>query len=275
MEQPSTPSNEFFAPGETSLGERFLADGYVILPVEDDAGLMNIRAAVAAAGADHLGTAAPNDVGLFLDGIAGQVEADALNEFRLAVIGGLNAHLWLRAAYFGLARAALQNLVGNELVMQRRVNLSIQMPNDDSSLLPVHTDVWSGGSPFEVVVWLPLVDCHATKSMYLLPPGPNAEIQKNMAGFKGKSAEDLFLEIEKDVTFLDIKFGDALIFSQNLLHGNRVNREPGTRWSMNCRFKSLFSPYADKKLGEYFEPITLRPATRLGLDYELPGGLDA
>ena len=69
-------------------------------------------------------------------------------------------------------------------------------------------------------------------------------------------------------------YGSVLLFSQNLMHGNRINREYETRWSMNCRFKSLFSPYADKKLGEFFEPVTLRPASRLGLGYALPGGFD-
>ena len=29
---------------------------------------------------------------------------------------------------------------------------------------------------------------------------------------------------------------------------------------MNCRFKAVFTPYADKQLGEFFEPITLRAA---------------
>ena len=53
---------------------------------------------------------------------------------------------------------------------------------------------------------------------------------------------------------------------------NRVNRESTTRWSFNCRFKGLFTPYADKKLGEFFEPITMRAATRLGLSYRLPSG---
>ena len=33
---------------------------------------------------------------------------------------------------------------------------------DDSALLPVHSDVWSGCSPFEVVVCTPLVDCKNT-----------------------------------------------------------------------------------------------------------------
>ena len=44
--------------------------------------------------------------------------------------------------------------------MQNKINLSIQNPNDDSSLLNMHADTWSGDSPFEVVVWLPLVDTY-------------------------------------------------------------------------------------------------------------------
>ena len=156
--------------------------------------------------------------------------------------------------------------------MQRRLNLSIQLPGDRSSLLPVHADVWDGDSPFEVVAWLPLVDCHRSKSMYLLPPERAAAWEARMAEFDGRSTEDLFRAIEPEVIWLNVPFGHLLLFSQNLMHGNRVNRESETRWSMNCRFKSLFSPYAEKRLGEFFEPITLRPATRIGLGYRLPGG---
>ena len=61
-----------------------------------------------------------------------------------------------------------------------------------------------------------------------------------------------------------------MIFNQSLPHGNRVNTENETRWSMNCRFKSVFTPYGDKKLGEFFEPVTLRAASKTGMDYKLP-----
>ena len=44
--------------------------------------------------------------------------------------------------------------------MQQRINLSIQLPNDKSSLLPIHSDTWSGDSPFETVVWIPMVNCY-------------------------------------------------------------------------------------------------------------------
>ena len=62
--------------------------------------------------------------------------------------------------------------------------------------------------------------------------------------------------------------GNILIFNQNLIHGNHVNLEKDTRWSMNCRFKSIFTPYSEKAIGEYFEPITLRPASKDGMFYD-------
>ena len=64
--------------------------------------------------------------------------------------------------------------------------------------------------------------------------------------------------------------GEVVVFNQALPHGNRVNTENETRWSMNCRFKSVFTPYGDKKLGEFFEPVTLRAASKTGMDYKLP-----
>ena len=158
--------------------------------------------------------------------------------------------------------------------MQRRVNLSIQLPGDDSSLLPIHSDVWSGDSPYEVVLWVPLVDCFGSKSMFFLPPGKGGADGDKLDGLHHGSVETLYRSIEADVLWLDVPYGSVALFTQNCLHGNRVNREGTTRWSMNCRFKSVFSPYADKRLGEFFEPITLRAATRFGMGYRLPGGFD-
>ena len=80
--------------------------------------------------------------------------------------------------YYKISKPLLDIILGNELAMQLRVNLSIQLPDDDSSLLPIHSDVWSGDSPFESVVWLPLVDCYKTKSMFILPPSKYFKIKK-------------------------------------------------------------------------------------------------
>ena len=258
---------------EAALGRRLLRDGYIVEPVADPESLHRIRSTIAGVAAAHLGRPAPEDAGAFMDGIHESIDVAQLNALRLAAINGLNNEPWARAAYYRLARPLLAAVVGNELAMQRRLNLSIQLPGDDSSLLAVHADVWDGDSPFEIVVWLPLVDCHDSKTMFLLPPAKGREVEAEMGRrFDGLGTEELFRHIEPHLEWLEVPFGHVLLFNQNLMHGNRVNREGATRWSMNCRFKSLFSPYAGKRLGEFFEPITLRAASRIGMAHELPEG---
>lgn len=267
-------SGDFFCTEERALSERFLADGYLITAAEDRTALDAIRGLIVGIACKWLECPQPEDDGAFLETVGERIAPERLNDFRLAVIAGMNAASWLRPAYFAVARRTIAAVVGNELCMQRRINLSIQVPNDTSSVLPVHADVWSGDSPFEVVLWIPLVNVRRTKCMFLLPPAPTATLHERFPEIAGKSAEEIFRLTEPDMRWMEMDYGQCLLFNQNLPHGNRVNREPETRWSMNCRFKGVFTPYADKKLGEFFEPITLRAASRIGMDYELPGGFD-
>ncbi|MAN80247.1 MAG: hypothetical protein CMM77_08975 [Rhodospirillaceae bacterium] len=247
-----------------------LQRGHVIQAVENRDGLDAIRDLAAHAAARHLGVSPPNDPERFLNGIGEHVDATTLNDLRISVINALRSEDWFRPTYFSLAREALFKIVGNEIAMQRGVGLSVQLPNDDSSLLPVHADTWDGDSPYEVVVWVPLVDCFRTKAMYLLTPDKQTAHLKTMAS--NNSAETFFKSIEDDVEYISIDYGNVLIFRLDLPHGNRVNTETEARWSMNCRFKSVLTPFADKQLGEFFEPIIIRPATKVGMTYELPGG---
>ena len=263
-------TNDFLNTDEIALSKTFIEDGYCILSSEDVGALSKIRTSVVKFCVDKLNCNMPDDEELFLNSIGDHVQIGEINNFRLHIIDKLNGETWLRAEYFKLARWAIQCLAGNELAMQRRVNLSIQLPGDDSSLLPIHCDVWSGDSPFEVVLWVPLVNCFDTKSMFIVPPKINSAIQENLNKRSSISSEDLFEEVKTEVIWINIPYGSVLIFNQNLMHGNRRNRETETRWTMNCRFKGAFTPYADKRLGEFFEPITLRAASSIGLSYKLP-----
>lgn len=234
--------NNFISDEEAVLTKQFLENGYVIRPVETPGDLAMLSRLVN-----------PREVG-----------AEGLNELKLATMAKLNEADWTRLAYYNLARKTLHALVGNELAMQKKFNLNVQVPNDATSLLPIHADTWTGDSPFQVVQWLPLVDCYRTKSMWILPP-------EHAAAFRVDSdAETLFRRIEGQVKFLEINFGEILIFNPTLPHGNRVNVEETTRWTLNLRFKSVWTPYGVKGLGEHFEPITLRAASRIGMDYRHP-----
>ena len=260
----------FLTDTEQALTTEYLSQGYVIRPVADVDALQWMQAQFVRLVGETLGTqlnGAPDEV---LNHIHRQVPVAELNIFRLKIIRGFNAIEEFRQMYFRVARPYLETLVGNELAMQLRVNLSIQFPGDDSSLLPVHADTWSGDSPFEVVVWLPLVDCYRTKAMYILPPVAAAELSQQFVERAGNSSEDLYRSIQDEVKWLEVRYGEVLVFDQALPHGNRVNQESETRWSMNCRFKGVFTPYGDKKIGEFFEPITLRAASKTGMAYRLP-----
>ena len=260
----------FLSEEEQLLTKEYLRQGYIIRPVADQKALAWIRKKIYTLSKQNFTDENSSNVDSWLNHIHESITAKQLNDFRLKIFDGIKAESKFRERYFNLARPYLNILVGNELSMQLRINLSIQLPCDDSSLLPIHADTWSGDSPFEVVVWTPLVDCYGSKSMYILSPEQNKRIEKTFALRAGDSSEDLYQSISDEVKRLEVKYGEVVIFNQALPHGNRVNTENETRWSMNCRFKSVFTPYGDKKLGEFFEPVTLRAASKTGMDYKLP-----
>lgn len=254
---------------EKKLSDEFVKKGYIIKPIDNLDSLNWIKNQITKLALNHhdfdIGDKKQNPLDLFHNNLS----IEKLNDFRVKIISEINNKKPLKEHYYNISKKYLDCLVGNELAMQAKINLSIQFPNDESSLLPLHSDTWSGDSPFEVVVWLPLVDCYKTKSMYILEPNHSSLLSKNFHK-KTNSADILFDSIKEKITFLDVKFGEVLIFNQNLPHGNIVNEESETRWSMNCRFKSIFSPYGDKKLGEFFTPITLKVASKIGMEYKFP-----
>ena len=55
-----------------------------------------------------------------------------LNNFRVNVLNELNNSKEFKLHYYNIAREFLDLIVGNELAMQKRINLSVQLPNDSS-----------------------------------------------------------------------------------------------------------------------------------------------
>lgn len=255
---------------EKEIIDKYTESGYVIAPVGDRKALSWIRKFIIKASKDELNIDIDVNDEDFLNSMHTKLSIKDLNEFRLKLLNKIGQSAEFRFNYYQVAKEYLNIIVGNELSMQLKINLSIQLPLDDSSLLPIHADTWSGDSPYEVVVWIPLVDCFDTKSMYILPPKYSATLNTNFAELSNYTSDELYSKIRDQVDRVEVGYGEFLIFNQTLPHGNIINSENETRWTMNCRFKSVFSPYNDKKLGEFFEPITLRPASKTGLNYKLP-----
>ena len=256
---------------EKEISKEYLSQGFVVRPVYDKKAFLYIKkfiiSKITQSKFFKKSKLKETDV---LNNTHKFVNKSNLNDFRIDMLKSIFLDKKLKENYYLLGKPYLDILVGNELAMQKRINLSIQLPNDDSSLLPMHADLWSGDSSFETVLWVPLVDCYKTKSMYILPPNKYDLFLNLYNNIKYKSSEKLYKKIKKHLSWIKINEGEVLIFNQNLPHGNAVNLENETRWTFNCRFKSLFSPYAQKKLGEFFEPISLKAVTQQGMKFKLP-----
>ena len=128
----------FFKNEENKIINKFLQNGYYIGKVEDKKSL------------EYLNKCIKKNITkkkiLDLNSFHKYNKVKDLNKIRVKILNNLNKNKFIRNKYFNLAREHLYTLVGNELMMQKRLNLSIQMPNDSSSLLPIHSDVWSGDS---------------------------------------------------------------------------------------------------------------------------------
>lgn len=264
----------FIPAAEQLLMHEFMQNGYLIADVSDKAILDKLRNEVVAACAEYLGIVVPADESDFLNGIHNLVAPENINSFRLAMYRNLNAKSWFRPTYFRLGQHIVESFVGNELAMQNRINFSIQMPNDKTSLLDIHADVFAGETPYQVVQWLPLVDVSRTKSMFVLPRSKSEAIVARLSDFKNGGMRELFDEVKRDLIWLDVPYGKVVVFTPNILHGNVLNEENSTRWSLNCRFTGLLTPYgsAEKSLGSFYLPITPRPVTKIGADYKQPTG---
>ena len=262
--------NPFLTSEENEASAQFLRDGYIVFPLDNDDLLNAVKKNLYQAGIELIGNQSKYSEADFFDGIHKIISVSELNDFRVKLIAQMAQDRSLRPNIYALGKKYIHWLVGNELAMQRNCNLSIQFPGDDSSLLPLHSDVWSGNSPYEIVFWLPLVNCYQTKSMFILPRPESEKVFKNFKEYSTLTAEDFYQKIQEKLVWLDVSYGQGLIFSHALLHGNRINEEQETRWTMNVRFKSLLSPYGSKGLGESFLPITMRPATKIGYSYIKP-----
>jgi sporadic carbohydrate cluster 2OG-Fe(II) oxygenase len=207
-----------------------------------------------------------------LDLLHNYVSVDNLNSFRLHCISVLNNDSYASKLIFANFSSILQSILGTDIAIQKNIGLSIQYPDDASSLLPIHSDVISSDcSPYEFVLWIPLVNCFSTKSMFYLPFNYSDSISNyiNIISMKNfNSTREFYNYVKDDLSFLSIKPPSAALFSHSLWHGNTINLEKETRVSLNIRVKNLFTPYKGKKLGDFFDIASLSPLSSFLLNLD-------
>lgn len=196
-----------------------------------------------------------------------------LNEIRVSAINEINKKHGFRDLYYQSSKELLDDLVGNEVAMQKKINLSIQIPNDKKSILPMHSDIYAGESPFEVVIWIPMMNVKkSSHSMFITNPKDNIKINKDVTTGRKFTLQKIYQKHKKKFKFIKIDYGQILIFSPIIQHGNVINKTDETRISLNCRFKSLLTPFdvfskTHRNIPHFFQPYNIKPLTQIGFNF--------
>jgi len=186
-------------------------------------------------------------------------------KFRLDLTKAMLEGKDISAEVFAAFGDYLPKLVGNDVLSQRVPNVVFQPPGDPHPT-ELHRDA-PANSPYEVVVWLPLVDCFGTKSMYLLDRDSSVEALSTYR--RNPDDRGAFQAVlgQRSVQ-LSVPYGSALFFWPALFHGSVVNMEGESRISLNTRFKNLFAPLGMKDPFRYFSILHTSPLTRMGMQFE-------
>ena len=272
----SMAAQSFLTLEDSKLSEQFLADGYVIRPCESPGGLDALSTWIRERANQWLTENGHQTQIHDLQDSHAAVNTSFLNDLRLHLFASINAQSDSRKTYFTFAASLLQSIVGNELAMQNKLNLSIQQPGDQTSVLEMHSDAWTGDSPFQVVLWVPLTNSTGTNAMYLLSPERSIEAYGRVRSGELASMSEIHVAYKNHFKPIEVNRGEILVFDSNCLHGNQLNTTSESRWSLNCRFTSLMAPSTSPEcqLGSFYTPIMVRPATRMGLRAMNALGLD-
>ena len=193
-----------------------------------------------------------------------------INNFRIKAFRSINKIKNWEKEYTSLGKNLLYYFLGRDLAIQNKLNLSIQMPNDSSSVLDLHTDALSGQSVFELVMWIPITRSFDSNAMYIFKPEVSKEMLSEIPKNEKIGMNLLFEKFKDKATFIEINKGKGLLFSPTLFHGNILNKTSSTRISINCRFKNIFTHEAlsgERRLGSFYKILNISEVTKLGLSY--------
>ena len=161
----------------------------------------------------------------------------------------------------------LTNIFGLDLHVQKSNNIVFQYPNS-MRYSELHTD-GPVNSLYELVAWLPLVNCFSTKSFFIVPLNDSMQLLNKHKNDEFNSWEELRNEAISKSVHLEVDYGKIVFFWSGLLHGSLINKTDQSRWSLNTRFKNLFAPQGIHDNLIFYEAISKSPLTEHALNYKI------
>lgn len=275
------------------VSAQFLTDGFAVLPLAETAALDDARDALQHALRRVLGRPGVSlgDYHLHATGVGvhDAVLETLTDELRK---GGHARHI------VESQREAFIRLVGPDLCVQRVPYLRIARPGVEADNVDYHRDTHYGRSPFEVSVWIPFVDVPPEMALRVLPGShvaPESEYPtsqtvredvqrgslKHRLGFP-YAPKRMLGDFEARMVPVPVRYGEILIFSLSIVHGQRVNTSDRARFSCDTRVVNGLAPIAweaSVSSGRYYETLARsavsEQARRYAVANDLPTMLDA
>jgi len=184
------------------------------------------------------------------------------NDLKLNIIKKINITTKNNQILFTILKSYLFNLFGPDIVGQKNINLVVQKPIE-KNYVSLHKDA-PPNSFHEIVIWLPLVDCKKTMAFRFLNIKHSKKITKMIK--TGISKKKILDYANKNSVSLNLKYGEFAMFWTGIYHYAVMNLEKNTRWSINLRYKNLFSPYGMKGFMDFFEVKNYSKLSKLSIE---------
>jgi len=246
--------------------KEFETSGYLVVDVEDKPALEQVRNVIFEEAKELLGVESEEVEPFFNEFHRRELEPTALNDFRVNLIRKFNERIDAGQLISKSIGSKLVDLLGADISVQKTTNIVIHQP-EDTNIPMIHRD-GPPDSSFEVVVWVPLVHCYGTKGISILNRKDNLKGTDLLLSDGDISGAKLKEFSNKHSQYVDMEFGQILIFWTPLIHDIPINREDETRWSLNLRYKNLFAPYGTTGFPEYFKMLHTSALTKLALEFE-------
>ncbi len=166
----------------------------------------------------------------------------------------------------------LRQIIGTDLLVQRDPFLRIARPGKETDNIGFHRDTVYGQSPYEISILITLVDLNPKECLKYLPYShlksdrkfkflelETSSVQKGSKKHKlGFPYSPKIPKIKStDFNSPSLKFGQAIIFSPSIVHGQKINQGKSTRFSFDFRVVNKFAPInIQTKTNRGYETLT-------------------
>jgi sporadic carbohydrate cluster 2OG-Fe(II) oxygenase len=195
------------------------------------------------------------------------VGVDQINTVRTRLFELVNEEGVLDQLYARKYGHLLRTLLGPDVLIQRRYNVSIQLPGDVTSILPAHSDCWSGDSPYQINLFFAVTSCLEGNAMFLCPFDKSTSLVKR---YQEGSIDfnEMLIEARLHAQWRTLNPGDLLVFNPAAFHGNEINTTTSTRISLNVRLKGKHAPELSAAIVDRVGEVYYREFFRSEIDRE-------